>query len=469
MTSIFIKQLEQRNVDFFRNINEIDIRSLTDEIRNHPQRKNIVNFIVSKMNELDPIFVFYVIYDIEEYKKIAEKLAFENNIVLTREEIINALNTSFGFEYLVSNFDVILNEYKLNLGFIFEYLFKNFDKSKPLINKIKKYKDLHIRSLFMIYLAEKQPNYIKLLYENITDYFSAEDANGVVLMDVNDISKVAFALFMNRKYKLFNEVKEYIFKNYPFNPLADFLLFKSLDLRMFPSRRRIREFESDADRYFEKSFCRIDIYENYSKKISKELLEKFRECLLIFKTGNYQDSLFKLLDQYGLTKLIEEYVDKYMDLSVDKTHEFLLEGSTSSCYRIGDFVIKLDRTKWSYENVICPNLYLILPNLEEVFIRDNNGIVKAGIEVQKFLRRDVRNVPKEIFSFYLEELKRLGYWVADTLIDGECGDNTRLLDSYLEAAPNPPDWFKEYPIVLVDRDRVYKLDNQYPHQRKNYY
>ena len=36
-----------------------------------------------------------------------------------------------------------------------------------------------------------------------------------------------------------------------------------------------------------------------------------------------------------------------------------------------------------------------------------------------------------------------------------------LLDSYMDAdCNNPellPDWFKQYPVVLVDRDLVYKL------------
>ena len=49
-------------------------------------------------------------------------------------------------------------------------------------------------------------------------------------------------------------------------------------------------------------------------------------------------------------------------------------------------------------------------------------------------------------------------------------DNCRLLDSYREADYyNPemlPDWFKEYPLVSVDRDRVYQLTNEYPKQIK---
>jgi len=77
-------------------------------------------------------------------------------------------------------------------------------------------------------------------------------------------------------------------------------------------------------------------------------------------------------------------------MSTDKSCKFLASGSTSDCFKIGDYVFKLNKTKWSYEDEICPNVYLIIKNLEEHFVRDKNGIVNAGIEVQKYLsRRDI--------------------------------------------------------------------------------
>lgn len=58
-------------------------------------------------------------------------------------------------------------------------------------------------------------------------------------------------------------------------------------------------------------------------------------------------------------------------------------GVSNYCYRIGDYDFKLNAIKWSYEDVICPNLYIIIKNLEEHYIRNENGIIIALQEVQK--------------------------------------------------------------------------------------
>lgn len=205
------------------------------------------------------------------------------------------------------------------------------------------------------------------------------------------------------------------------------------------------------------------VLEKYSSKVSDVLLEEYKKYLSYFKNEGEQDRRYYSIDKYGLSRKLQAYVDKYLSLSKDTSHSFLEAGSTASCYRIGDYVFKLVIAKHSYEEILCPDLYIILPNLEEDFVRDNKGIVLAGIEVQKYLSKDAKNVPKSVFSDFSKELNRLGYYTTDTLIGGMCGDNCRLLDHYSDAEViNPPDWFKEYPLVLVDRDLVFKLENKSP-------
>ena len=161
-------------------------------------------------------------------------------------------------------------------------------------------------------------------------------------------------------------------------------------------------------------------------------------------------------------------IDKYLSLSKKKDFRFLAEGSTTSCYKIGDFVFKLNRFKWSYEEELCPNLYLILKNLEEHYIRDDKGCIVAGIEVQKYLSRRDIIITDEHIKWFEQELRRLGYYVNDSLVYGSKGDNCLLLDSYMDANhPNPeelPDIFKEVPLVLVDHDMIYKVKNRRPRQ-----
>lgn len=56
----------------------------------------------------------------------------------------------------------------------------------------------------------------------------------------------------------------------------------------------------------------------------------------------------------------------------------------------------------------------------------------------------------------------MGFFINDRLISEKFGDNVRVLNSYKDADTDDckslPEWFKEVPIVLVDRDRVYSTD-----------
>ena len=160
--------------------------------------------------------------------------------------------------------------------------------------------------------------------------------------------------------------------------------------------------------------------------------------------------------QNHLENKVNEYIEKYMDLSKNKDIRYISSGSSSDVYKIGDYVIKLARRKWSLEKVICPNSYLILKNDEEYFIREDNLII-AGIEIQKYLEKEA---PEGFEDKFISSLKNEGYYYYDYLTDGEYGSNLKMLDSYLDADTidfsKVPDWFYKNPIVLVDRDLVFK-------------
>ena len=67
----------------------------------------------------------------------------------------------------------------------------------------------------------------------------------------------------------------------------------------------------------------------------------------------------------------------------------------------------------------------------------------------------------------------MGYKLNDSMINGQCGDNCLLLDDYHDAdtryPEDLPEWFKETPLVLVDRDRVYRIEQDYIKQQKSGY
>ena len=335
----------------------------------------------------------------------------------------------------------------------------------------------------MKYLVLYHSDKINLFYDDITKYLTSEtfQENEQLsfikeLMDVRDVSELAYIYFdRDIDYFVWEKFKQFILNNYQYNRLAFHLLeYKKEPVgngsyRLITNHKGIKEFGKDADKLFSTSSnYRLNILKYYSSKVSRELLDRYKQQLTYFIKSGEIDVNYWNLEHSGLVRKLEEYVDKYLSLSKDTSYEYVESGSTASCFRIGDYIFKLVRSKWSYEDEICPNLYLILPNLEEEFIRNNEGVVTSGIEVQRYLKRDAKNIPPSTFFFFRNELSKLGYYTTDTLMNGKCGDNCRLLDSYLDSGIlNPPEWFKNYPLVLVDRDRVYRKTNTHPKQLKS--
>lgn len=483
-----LEYLENGNVDFVYNLTTYDFNSLIKNVRSSIRRVNIVNGFLPLLKDSKPSFCFQIIYDMNEFiddtNYILDKYykldSFSKELL---ELFLN--NSSLGLNYLRDNFDEIIDKYKNDLNFIFKLMFNNLDKCLDLLKKISLSNDLHIRFLFMKYLILNNSEIINLFYDDITKYLTNETFQEFEqlsfikeYMDVGEVCELASIFFDNNIDNFsWDKFKKFILDNYQYNELA----FRLLDYkrekipnggyRLVLNHKGIEEFNKDSDRLFlTSSNYRFNILERYSSNVTKEFLERYKQQLLYFHRRGDVDLNYINLEKYGLTRKLDLYVDKYLSLSDDSSYEYIETGSTASCYRIGNYIFKLVRTKWSYEPVICPDLYLILPNLEEDFIRNDDGIVLSGIEIQKYLPRDAKDVPNFIFGEYTRELNRLGYYTSDTLINGPCGDNCRLLDNYLDSGNlNPPDWFKDYPLVLVDRDRVYKTLNRTPKQLRSGY
>jgi len=480
--------LEQGKVDFVFHCTPYDYNSLINGVRNSDRRNNIVKGFLPLLKETLPKFCFEIIYDMPEYVDIANYLLHEcyTPKTISKEIFSNLLNnSSIGKGYLAEYFDEFINIYQKDLDFIFDYLFNNLKECFDMLHKLSIHFNLHIRYLFMYYLIKNHSDKIFLFYDDITRYLTSvtyEEYEQLTLlpeyMSMKDVSNLAYLIFeTGLDYSIYERFKQFILENYQYNELVLHLLenkrkyITENSFRFVSNTKGIAEFQKDPITYFETAASgRIRIYQNFSSNIARELLEDYKRHLAYFYRKGKLDNKLNTIDLYGLGRKLEKYVDKYLSLSKTTEHSYIKSGSTSSVYHIGDFVFKLDESKWSYEDIICPDLYIILPNLEEDFIRDEHGIIITGIEVQKYLSRDARNIPNKVIDLYREELRQLGYYTTDSLMYGPCGDNCRLLDSYLEAGnPNPPDWFKEYPLVLVDRDRVYKLENHHPKQLSNHY
>lgn len=465
-----IEYLKEGKVDFVFSLTPYDYKGLIIRIRQREDKLQIIHGFLNILKDKHPRFCFEIIYDMELFSSTTSYL-LEKYIgwsFFSREMLRNFLTyTTIGKKYVLEHLDEIIENSKEKYEEILVYIFSDLESNFDFVEKLYLHKNLHTRYLFMKYLLLYCPEKITFVYDDITKYLTSythQEYEQMTflpdLMDFKDISELAFLFLKHVNDKeMWEKLKEYILNTYEENNLAELLL----------DRFDIREFQKDSTRLFETSHSfKFQIYANYSAYICKSILDSYYEKIKYFKQEDHFDFAMMDVYSYGLGKKLENYVDKYLSISQNKQVEYLESGSTSSCYRFGDYVIKLVRSKWSYEDIICPNLYIILDNLEEDFVRGKDGVIKAGIEVQKYLKRSANNVPSEVLTFFKEELKRLGYYTTDSLIKGKCGDNCRLLDSYKDARvydlESLPDIFKEYPMVLVDRDRVYELENRHPRQ-----
>lgn len=495
-----LEYLRDGKVDFVFQCTSYDYEHLIANVRKAPNRIEIINGFLPKLKENLPSFCFNIIYDIPEFADDAYELLDIKNV--TPEMLSNFLNNSpLGLKILYENFNIFLspNGDTQYFNSIVKYAFDS--NNRELIYKLSRYSDLHIRYLFMDYLIKNHPEDIDTIYDDITKYTTSvtyEPYEQLTflpqLMNPDDISKLAVALLTHNREKDYQKLKEYIIKDYKYNYLASQLLTD--DWIVDPDTHRLlndpnrakkeKIFREDADALFSTSAdYRFSLYLRHKAIISRELLDNFASRLKYFLEttrqaptessilGTPEERDLETIYHCGLGNLLEEWTEKYMELSQSKEYGFVGSGTTCSCYRIGDYVIKLVKTKWSYEDVICPNLYLIAKNYEEIYIRNNKGIVDGGLEVQKYLTRRADDIDPKYFRYFDLALDRLGYRRTDTLTKGTCGENTMLLDTYRDAdCPNPekvPVWFRQYPLVLVDRDRIYPKDKIYIKQLSSGY
>lgn len=473
-----LEYLEQGKVDFVYNLTSYDYRILIKNVRNSSKKEAIIDGCIQLLTKDRPRFILEIIYDLEKYKDITMSLITES-FLDEKDHLFNLLKTNYGKEYIFNHL-YYLKKDDDNLVLVINHMLSEFNENIDYLKKLSIHDDLHLRYLFMKSLVKYYPDKINYFYDDITKYLTSYTYKEYEqltflpdLMDNKDISILATSILNDLKdYDTWIKIKEFILKNYEKNYLAQQLLedepISEYSFKIKKNTKGKKEFLKDPDRLFETSKQQLYIYKNYKKYIAKELIDKLEQYINYFYKNKKLDSKLDEIFEHDLYSKLKEYVDKYLSLSKSSETYYITSGTTSSTYRLGDYVIKLDSTKWSYEDIICPNLYLIHKNLEEVFVRNTRNIVISGIEVQKYLSRNAREVPKEYFKLFKDELKRLGYYSTDTFINGSCGDNCMLLDSYLDAdTRNPeqlPDWFKEYPIVLVDRDRIYEIDNKFPKQ-----
>ena len=381
------------------------------------------------LNTLD----FYDIYDIPSFKDDVLKL-YSNEDDLNR--LINMSGILMHIGYTKDILDIILDKAdKYPYDHVFNIILDNIIKNKDMA--------LIEQLLYVDNMDVKVKVVSKLINNNIYGYDKLK--NIIESFDEKYLDILANKLYDKNKV-IYNKIKDYIIKKYPKN---------SLGINMLSNPR----YELTEDVYAS-SINKLQIHKEYGSRLTSFMNKRFALKNPLYNIGSKMPGINAVYEN-DLGDKLEEYIEKYMSLSKSSRIEYLSSGSTTDVYRIGDYVIKLSRMKWSLEKDICPNNYLIIKNYEQDFVRDSQGVIIAGIEVQKYLSKDV---PDYLVSLFSNALKEEGYYCYDYLKNGPCGNNLKMLDSYLDANTisfsKLPLWFYYNPVVLVDRDLVFKRGSE---------
>ncbi|MDD3241950.1 MAG: hypothetical protein PHQ64_04200 [Bacilli bacterium] len=477
-----IDELEKGNYSFLYDMTIYDKKSLIKSIRSKDNKNKIISAFIKNIIEKMPYFSFDLIYDNDNFQEEIIYLINKYNLYkdIDLEKLKSFINTSFGRKYILDNLSYFIIERKEFTDFIIDYSQNDIEKNRDFIDKLYLHSNLSIRAKFMKKLIDDHIDKLELIYDDITKYFTSythQEYEQLTflpeLMDVTDISEIAIKLFeKNNDKKYYEKLKEIILNSYKENDLARFLIkdkknyINSSVYSLKENKIGIKEFSNDANTLFSTSrTSKLIIMNNFSEYITKELMDEFKRYINLFTKDNKYSHILDNIYYYGLGNKLQQYVEKYLEISKSKESYFIASGSCSHCFKIGDYVIKLANGKWSYEEELCPNLYLILKNIEEEFIRNDKGVILTGFEIQKYLTKRVEDATVPSYKNFLRKLNELGYYYNDDLLNGKTGDNCMILDSYMDADhPNPeelPVEFKENPIVLVDRDLIFKKGNEY--------
>lgn len=456
-----LEKLADGDYSFIMNLTPLDKEFLISRICKSPKYDQIVNILINSPYEQ---FLLKIIYDNPKYTKETINIIKKYNIKLDSALIYGFINAhNDNFEYIINNLEEYLkSDYENVLKILINYMVKNNKDFKPL----KRITDMKIRAAFIQIILKNYPDLFYQIFPDFMDYlygYNYEENEQldllIPIMNISDIEQIAFLILDNLDDKyLFSKILEFIINNYKSNQLAYFMLKRNN--AYINNVLRI-----NADILFNTSSSPLELLEDerFKEMLSPEVKVDFK-----LKYNLYLENDSSNLEHIFLGNLESDLL-KWMEICLSKSQGKIVKkigsGISAEVYRIGDYVIKLIKQKMSKAKILCPENYLVLPTLYERYITNENGDIIAGIEVQRYLETPNLETIGRLEHLFRESFKQKGYVLNDLLVrDGN--PNVGLLPSYKEAncrnPENLPEWFKETPLVLMDRDLVYPV----PKKRK---
>lgn len=468
LTERIVWKILNDDLDFLDSFSSNYVDELTKDIIDSPIRERLLDESFEFIYKKNPVMAFKISCSSPKFSDIWRRRLENNYSVLFDYDALLyfLLNVDWAEKYVLNIVDKLILNSKSCAFAILRYTERT--KNYNLIKAIGKHRNLNIRGLFLEELIDTHAYMLFDVCSDITDCFVRYDKDGniIELMNEEYVSKIASLILIHGVgVDIYYQIKDFIFTYYEKNTLAAALDgYGSLNMDVFTLNKEM--LIGDIDKLFvtSKNYKYV-LATKYQDYIDSKLLCEFRSMISPFTL--IDDEAVSKIFLSGLGDQFLEYVNKYLEMSTGaKVISDAGFGTCSRVFRIGDYVIKLSHKKWSMEEDLCPSGYLFAKNYEEDVVRKSNGEVTGAIEVQKYLTRPlVVDDYMAIFN-YQEALRNAGYYTKDVLTDREGGSNCYYLDSYMDAdCDDPeqlPDWFKKDPVVLVDRDLVFRLENKNP-------
>lgn len=409
--------------------------------------------------------------------------ANEDNVVRLLEEselsyisnndvFSSVVRTNNGRKYIIDNFDSIVDKVSDLDNFIF-LCYRTFIDNKEFIKHIAYHRNLNVRALFMLSVSECEKRKLRDYYPNITEYLVNKDEAGNVvdIIDENILSRIT-ANILDFVYdsKMFRELKEFIFANYKYNHLLNRIHIIDADNDTNDLFHVYEEITSDIDRLYKTSSNYKLEFLNQCRELVPEYLRNSMDKLL----NAFKDRREIVEDIFAndLGDRFMQYINMYASISDRPIVESSEMGTVCWTFVAGDFLIKYIVASHSvygpdYE---VPRCFLINKPYREEVSHNENGDFLGKLEVQARLFEPLREDQKDILELFEGELEKLGYFCDDLIPCNGKYNIYRLKDYHdadIEDPESLPEWFKENPYVLVDRDCVYPIEKREEVEKKH--
>lgn len=417
---------------------------------------------IKKLSSINLFAIIYSLIEDEKYQKVCFELIKKNCSLLEFKNVLDILFAKEnGIKFIIENLELILTNLKDKKLFINYFLSHAKHTNKELYKLIAYNTDLDIRFEVMDFLSEEDRKSLRTLYPNITDYFVVKDENDNIVSKMKeiDLSIIAANLFdFIFDAQLFTEIKEYIFANYSKNHLLGFLARNDeMEDDIFHFHEEIVK---DFDRLYNTSFdYKLEALDKYKNLIPQDENLKLSKLVTLFR--KQRENLKKIFEK-GMGDDFIHFLKKYSSISEDSTIDYNNgNGSVTDMFNVGDFSIKFISGVhhfFSIEERYHP-CFLVNKVVEEKIYYDEDGKLLGIFQIGQRLFRSVKD--KNLQKLFEDELARLGYFVYDALIER---DNLYYLNDYHDADIDDPEtlpeWFKENPVVLVDLDLMFKIEQK---------